>query len=167
MFITLASTGLRIGELMPIRWADVRFNQSVLVVTPEKRYDISFRVVLIPVRTVDVLQWWRGLSEYTRADDLVFFGRQRNIQISKSMTGRAFHSALKKAKINVVDRNLVIHSFRHTYNTIMRKVLPEETLRELTGHKTAKMTDLYDHPTVEDKIDQLSQSLSLVNRVWI
>ena len=74
--------------------------------------------------------------------------------------------ALTRAGVEVAGRNLVVHSLRHTYNTIMRAVLPAETLRKFTGHRTPEMTELYDHPGLQDRILSLKASRSLVENAW-
>jgi len=60
-----------------------------------------------------------------------------------------FRAALGPTEIEVEGRNLVLHSFHHTYVTIIREVLPEKILREFTGHRTEAMTERYDHPALE------------------
>jgi integrase len=52
---------------------------------------------------------------------------------------------LRQCESKTEGRNLVIHSLRHTANTIYRKVLPDEVLQKFTGHSSKEMTDNYDH----------------------
>jgi integrase len=73
---------------------------------------------------------------------------------------------VERAEINTEGRNLVAHSLRHSYNTLMRAVLPEEVLRRFTGHKTPKMSATYDHPALLDQIKKLAQSRGIVEAAW-
>ena len=49
---------------------------------------------------------------------------------------------------------------------MMRKILSEDILRQFTSHKTLRMTELYDHPTIQDKMSKLSNLTGLIDEVW-
>ncbi len=123
-------------------------------------------MIALPRRTVEVLKWWRGQSPFTAEDHLVFFGMDAATPLNVETVTHLLPGAMKRAGIEVAGRNLVPHSLRHTYNTIMRAVLPAETLRKFTGHSTPEMTDLYDHPGLRDRISSLEASRSLVEKAW-
>ena len=71
-----------------------------------------------------------------------------------------------RAGIEQGSRYLTAHSLRHTYNTRMRKVLPEAFLQYMMGHKDRKMTDHYDHATPEDRLRELAPALESINGIW-
>lgn len=66
-----------------------------------------------------------------------------------------FQKALEEAKIKSEGRNLVIHSFRHTYNTLLKNVLPLDILQETTGHSSESMTERYNHPSLKDSYKRI------------
>ncbi len=78
---------------------------------------------------------------------------------------RHFEQALTRAKIEVGNRNLVIHSFRHTYNTLLRPLLPKDVLQSMTGHRSDSMTDRYDHQNDSEKFGHLVEFLHMVDDI--
>ena len=173
MFITLATTGIRSGEARALLWRHF-LADGWLHVERAQKIDKSMgatktgeeRVIALPRRTVEVLEWWRGQSPFTAADHLIFFGMDATTPLNVQTVTNLLPGALTRSGIEVAGRDLVVHSLRHTYNTIMRAVLPAETLRKFTGHRTPEMTDLYDHPGLQDRILSLKASRTLVEKAW-
>jgi integrase len=173
MFMTLATTVVRSGEVRALLWRHF-LPEGWLYVQQAQKTDGSIgrtktgaeRVIALPRRTVEVLEWWRGQSPFTAEDHLVFFGMDAATPLNVMTVTHLFPGALERAGVQVAGRNLVVHSLRHTYNTIMRAVLPAETLRKFTGHSTPEMTELYDHPGLRDRISSLEASRSLVEKAW-
>ena len=173
-FFVLATTGIRTGEIRAIHWKDILWDHGGLIIDKAAKHDGSIgstktnksRVVLLPSKTIDILNKWRKESPFNQEDDLIFFGSEREKVISQSYLSMYFKPCLNRAGIQVNNRILVVHSFRHGFNTMMRQVLPEQIFRELTGHKSEKMTDLYDHPSLDEKIKRLGASRKLIEGVW-
>ncbi len=184
LFITLATTGIRSGEARALLWRHL-IPGGWLHVERAHKVDGSIggtktgdeRVIALPRRTVEVLEWWREQSPFQGEEHLIFFGRDSGIPLNVETVTHEFHATIKRLNeaakkkklppvIKTEGRNLVAHSFRHTYNTIMRSVLPAEILRKFTGHKTPEMTELYDHPGLQERIQGLKASRSLVEKVW-
>jgi integrase len=170
----MATTGVRSGEVRALQWRHIlpggwlHVQQAVkiggLIGTTKTGEE---RVIAIPSRTVAMLDLWKERTLYKEPDDFIFPGRDEGRPTNVETLTHFFPGALERAKIPVEGRNLVVHSLRHTYNTIMRAVLPEEILRQFTGHKTPEMTGLYDHPTVEDTVKRLEGTRALVDCAFI
>ena len=124
------------------------------------------RVIAIPSQTRTTLEWWRSLSKWTEPEDLLFAGMERDKPLNVETLTHFFPGALRRAEIAVEERNLVVHSLRHSYNTIMRAALPADILRRFTGHNTPEMTQAYDHPTLSDQLKQLESSKKMVESAW-
>ena len=174
-YVVLATTGIRTGEARALCWRDNIASGALLIeravkangaIGPTKTEDV--RIVLLPERAQQLLNDWRdsGENPFTGPEDLIFFGADRDKPYSKDYLGKYFHPALLRAKMTTQGRNLVCHSLRHTYNTIMRQALPLEMLQSLTGHKSLAMTDHYDHPSIEDRLKKLQASRKIVDSVW-
>lgn len=173
LFMVLATTGIRQGEARALAWRHLLPGGWLHIERAVKRNgDIgvtktgAVRIVALPERTQKELARWRSVSPFTGADQFIFFGADPDKPLGVASVTHFLPGALKRAECKAAERNLPVHSFRHTYNTVMRHVLPEETLRKFTGHKTPGMTDLYDHPRLEDQIGQLESARALVEGVW-
>lgn len=174
-YVLLASTGIRSGELRALCWRHRVADNALWIeqamkatgrIGPTKTEDT--RIVLLPSHAQSILEDWHASEEnpFAKQTDLIFFGADRDKHYSPDYLGKYFHPAIQRAKIKVAGRNLVCHSFRHTFNTIMRQVLPLEILQALTGHKTDAMTNHYDHPRLEDQLSKIQESSRLIESVW-
>ncbi len=97
---------------------------------------------------------------------MVFYGADARTPISVATVSKQLKPALVKSGIDRGNRNLVVHSFRHTYNTYARKILPGELLRQLVGHQSEAMTNRYDQASVNDKLDAIADSKKLIEQLW-
>jgi integrase len=104
-----------------------------------------------------LLKKWKEASPNTGGSELIFsdFG---GLPLNRKTCLLYFKQILREREIKTESRNLVVHSLRHTANTIYRKVLADDVLRKFTGHTSTEMTDNYDHPDILDTIALLSSS---------
>src|SRR5208282_4354302 len=68
--------------------------------------------------------------------------------------------------IETIGRNLVVHSFRHTFVSAMRNVAPDEIARAMSGHVTDKALDIYTHRTAADLLERLEPARDAVEKLW-
>ena len=85
-YMTLATTGIRPGELLALQWLHLINNKGLFIeravkpktgLGPTKTEDV--RVVLLPKCTVDLLLDWREESLFPDDDCLIFFGAGRHL----------------------------------------------------------------------------------------
>jgi integrase len=174
-FLLLASTGIRSGEARALSWRQILWAEGALLIDRAvKGGDMEIgqtktgetRVVLLPSRTLAELAAWRREQQWNEPDDLVFMGAvDRRIPMSAGAVSHSFIPALARAGISRAGRNLVVHSFRHTYNTMLKRTVPAETLRALTGHKSEAMSERYDHPELADRVSALEPARSVVEKL--
>jgi integrase len=66
---------------------------------------------------------------------------------------KALYRALNKIGISEEKRktrNLSFHSWRHTFNSMLRSRVPDSKLKRLTGHLSQDMVEHYTHFDVKD-----------------
>ena len=124
------------------------------------------RAVLVPARTQAVLDWWREHSPFPDDDQFIFFGAGGHALLNKRTVSNQFRPALDRAGIDIDDRNLVVHSLRHGYNTMMQATLPAEVVRQMLGHRSTRTNELYFHPTMQDELTRLEASRTLLQKAW-
>ena len=171
-FLTLASTGIRSGEARALTWRQVLWGERALLIDQAAKggdSDIGptksgeTRIVLLPSRTLAELQRWHDQQEWNEPCDFVFPGSvDRGTPLCAAAVSHCFPAVLARAGISREGRNLVVHSFRHTYNTMLKRTVPAETLRALTGHATEAMSERYDHPQIADKVAALEPARGVV-----
>jgi integrase len=176
MFALMVSAGLRSGEgrafhldqLIPARkcvLVNRAFdNDGVLGFPKEGKEDNPrIRVAPIPDKTIQILNWW--LAFRGRQEGYLFQYRGHPMLAGKFL-GTRWSYGLIAAGINTEDRKLTPHCLRYTYNTRMKRRLPPDVLRSITGHMSESMSELYDNPAIAQLINDLSPYQSVINGFW-
>lgn len=140
-------TGLRIGELLALTWADVNFQKGIITVnktchdashktgcgrlTAEPKTDYSKRSLPVPNRLLPHL---KRLKKTVKCEYVVSYGGE---PLSIRSYQRSFALLLKKLKIP----HKGFHSLRHTFATrAIECGMDVKTLSEILGHKNAAIT---------------------------
>jgi integrase len=145
LYLTAAFTGLRMGELLALRWRDVDFELDAVHVrrsftggredTPK-----SGRERTVPMAT-EVAQALARLSQRassTEDEDLVFCGKLGGHLSPSKLRGR-YKQALAAAGL----RQLRFHDLRHTFGTHAIRTADSREVMEWMGHQDLKTTQLY------------------------
>ncbi len=123
---------------------------------------------LLPVNLFPmILKEWREMSAFNKDDDFVFNGVKPKSPICAEAILDNFRKALKRAGINDNnERKIVVHSSRHANNTFLLNKLPEKIVKNMVGHKSEKMTEVYNHPDWNEVLKGLQPYKELINNVW-
>ena len=105
-------------------------------------------------------------SMYKNEEDFVFPGQNGDKPLGKEAVSKNFIKGIERVGIDITGRNIVAHSLRHTYNTIMKGILTAEVLREFTGHRSEAMTKRYDNPQLIDRLRQFHGSIKDIDDTW-
>jgi integrase len=149
LYLVAAMTGLRLGELLALRWRDVDWVAGVVRVrrnfvrgrygTPKSRR--SSRAVPMADEVGGVLDRLYQASSHQGDDDHVFAHPAHGGPIPKANVTRRLHKALADADL---DATHVFHDLRHTFGTTMAAAgVPMRTLQEWMGHKHISTTERY------------------------
>jgi len=154
IYLTAAFTGLRMGELLALRWREVDFVGSTIRVrtnyaggqltTPK-----SGKVRSVPLAP-DVASALARLGDrgaWTGDDDLVFASAVGSFMSDAALRPR-YKSALRRAGLRV----LRFHDLRHTFGTRMIAKADIRRVQEWMGHADIQTTMKYLHyaPHPED-----------------
>jgi integrase len=141
--ITVAlRTGLRLGELLALRWSDVDLEARRIIV----RRAVARGVVGTPKngrnREVGLSkQAASALRDHLRRGSLVFAAADGSM-LTKGTTKWPLWTAAKKAGL----RRIGWHVARHTFAShLVMRGAPLKTVQELMGHSTIEMTMRYSH----------------------
>ena len=149
LYLVAAMTGLRIGELLGLRWRDVDWTaQKIRVGDNFVRGEFgdpksagSDRAVPMADRVAAELELHFQRSLHQGDDDLVFLHPATGAPLDKSRIRKRFISAVGEAGIT---RHLTVHDLRHTFGTRMAAAgVPLRTIQEWMGHADFKTTQIY------------------------
>jgi integrase len=139
LLATAVFTGLRISELLSLRWEDVDWDAGVLHVKDAKTKAGVREVVLM-----DSLQQILAKHSLESTNGLVFHTRTGK-QINRSTLARnSLKPALEKAGIT---KHIRFHDLRHTFASILiDQKHPETYIAEQMGHSSSDVTRrIYGH----------------------
>tara|TARA_R110000744_G_scaffold380514_1_gene501608 strand:+ start:7289 stop:8458 length:1170 start_codon:yes stop_codon:yes gene_type:complete len=157
--LTLAYTGLRVNELVQLRWIDVIFRDDEAVKLHIRRggsgdapKDKDDRFVPIHPRIKQLIQ------SQPRRDALVLPGLRDRMLLSK------FKQAAKEAGI---PGRVTVHSLRHSFVSMCAtSQVPQRLVLDWVGHSSSSITQLYYHRSErvsEHAMDELAEH---TKRVW-
>ena len=157
MFLTLARTGLRIGETIVLKWGDIDFNSRFIHVQRgisrgkiEPPKNGKTRKVDMSRQLTDTLKAYKldckkkGLSlGLGDAPEYIFTNEKGGLIDKDNWRRRVFNKALEKAGL----RRVRIHDLRHTYATL--RISKGDNIQDVSnqlGHYSVKLTlDVYSH----------------------
>jgi integrase len=154
IFLTAAFTGLRMGELLALRWRDVDFAGAIIRVrgsyaarhltTPKSG---KVRAVPMAPDVASALAQLGRRADWVGDDDLVFAG-----ELGRYLDGSALRRRYKEALGRAGLRPLRFHDLRHTFGTRMIAKADIRRVQEWMGHADIQTTMRYLHyaPHVED-----------------
>ena len=153
VYLTAAFTGLRMGELLALRWRDVDFAGSTVRVrasyyaghltTPKSG---KVRAVPLAPDVASALAQLGRREHWLGEDDLVFPGEGGDY-LDGSALRRRYKSALATAAL----RPLRFHDLRHTFGTRMIAKADIRRVQEWMGHADIQTTLRYLHYAPRDE----------------
>jgi integrase len=159
LIVVAAFTGLRMGELLALRWMDVDFvHRTVFVrrnyVRGVLKKPKSKRIRSVPLidQAAAALDRLSRRANFTGPTDLVFASITGTFLDSGDVRS-AFYDALDAAGLGYKrkeDPPLRFHDLRHTFGTLGAKVWPLSDLQEYMGHADIKTTMIYVHHVPKD-----------------
>ncbi len=136
LYRTAAMTGLRIGELLALRWRDVDW------VAGRIRVAESYTRGPLADRLAGELERHFQGSAYQADDDLVFCHPQIGSVLDPSKLRKRFGRVLVAARL----RRIRFHDLRHTFGTQMAAAgAPLRAIQEWMGHADYSTTAIYAH----------------------
>jgi integrase len=148
-----ACTGLRVGELLGLKWSDVDFENGQLHVTRsvvhqvvgECKTEASQKPMPLDSFLAQELLTWRSTCPYNQNDDWVFASpltKGKQPYWPENLMKRGIRPAAKRAEIV---KHISWHTFRRTFSTLLKANGEDiKTVQELLRHANSRITlDIY------------------------
>ena len=144
-------TGMRLGEILNLRWQDLDFSSGFILVRDSKNGQA--RQVPMDSMISTVLRSWPRLSD----QDIVFTSVMTGGRIVDVRTG--FLNSCKRAELT----DLHFHDLRHTFASQFVMAGGDlYILKDILGHKSLAMTTRYSHLSPTYKI----KAIDRMNTLW-
>jgi integrase len=143
---TLVFAGLRISELLELRWTDVDINQGRLIVRHGKTPAASREIEMLPALVEELGLLW-GVRRVT-GRDLVFSGARTGAWTTPNVRKRVLRPSCQRANLRLeqagagtLPEPVTHHSLRRTFASVLFALgrTPPEVMEAL-GHIDARLT---------------------------
>lgn len=167
----ILQTGLRIGELIGLKWEDVDFKKKTIRIKRSLKYEVGKgtwhigepkseagkRTIPLTDEAIEILKSQKSKNESLKVLPLEWSGYVFLNKHGEPVTNDAYNSALvpicRRADIN----RFTVHTLRHTFATrCVESGMKPKTLQTIMGHSTISLTmDLYVHTTDDEMFNEM------------
>jgi len=148
-------TGCRRGELLKLRWSDIDFDHSFIVLKDLKGGgDDSLKIPMSPSVREILRSIPRGESEYVFPND------------DGAIRAQLYHVVNRiKKKVGLPKEFRGFHGLRHAYaSMLVSNGTPLYVVQNLLGHRDIRMTSRYSHLADETLRDAANHAESLIKQ---
>ena len=138
MLCLIYSCGLRCGELLALKPADIDSNRNIVLLKNAKGK--KDRIAPLSPKILEMLRnYYKDFKPVT----YLFEGRTSGIAYDARSLQQVLKQALKKAEIT---KPVTLHWLRHSYAThLLESGTDLRYIQELLGHNSSKTTEIYTH----------------------
>lgn len=167
----ILQTGLRIGELIGLKWEDVDFKKRTITIKRSLKYEVGKgtwrigepksqagkRTIPLTDEAIEILKSQKEVIDSLKVVPLEWGGYVFLNKHGEPVTNDAYNSALvpicRRADIN----RFTVHVLRHTFATrCVESGMKPKTLQTIMGHSTISVTmDLYVHTTDDEMFNEM------------
>jgi integrase len=169
LFLCAVTTGVRLGELLALRWGDIDWQNNRLWVRrsitrrgafQEPKTRSSIRAIAMTATLSSTLRQHRMESSFSRDDELVFCTGKGTPLDGVNLVRRVFKPALRRAKLPEIR----FHDLRHSFASLLiAQGEHPKLISDQLGHASVKITmDRYGHlmdQSYGDASDRLDAAL--------
>ncbi len=153
ILMTIYSAGLRLGEVINLRIADVHSDRMQLFIKAGKGKKDRYTVL-----SPQLLELLRSYYRQYRPQYWLFEGQDGG-QYSARSVQNIFRRAVTKSKVNPFS---TVHTLRHSFAThLLEHGTDLRYIQHLLGHSSSKTTEIYTHIT-QHKMAQLRSPLDFL-----
>jgi integrase len=172
MAIICATTGLRISEVLGLKWSDINWEKLEMEVSRSIVYarvgkcktEVSRQPVSLDELTAEELSTWREICTYGQPSDWIFASEWTGGKMppwGNTLLTRFIRPAAKEAKIT---KRIGWHTFRHTYSTLLKGNGEDvKVVQELMRHANFQTTmNVYTRAITTEKRDAQSRVVDVL-----
>jgi len=162
MVYVAVTTGLRVSELIGLRWSDCNFEAEEIRLKrgvvrqqeTEMKTEASRKPVPLEADLAEVLMDWRGQCAYNQPEDYVFASIEKQ-GTQPLWPNTAMERHIRPAAIRAgITKRIGWHTLRHTFGTLLKA----------NGEDVATVQSLMRHANVSTTMDRYVQAVTPAKR---
>ena len=157
IFTTAYYTGMRLNELLSMKWNWIDFNQEIITIKISDDFNTKNkkeRIIPIHPKIKKIFLRYFPIPGNTKCS-FIFF-RKSGIKLNGEFISKQFKKAVRSAELN---DDIHFHSLRHSFaSNLVQRGVSLYVVKELLGHEDIKTTQVYSHLTQ----DSLSMAVNFL-----
>lgn len=154
IFTTAFYTGMRLGELVNMKWNWIDFTENIITIKNSSEFNSKNkreRIIPIHQKVQTLLQTRFQLGKLTNA---LVFNRYESIKLNEDFVSKQFKKAVRAAKLN---DKIHFHTLRHSFaSALVQRGISLYAVKELLGHGNIKTTQIYSHLQKDNLLDAVN-----------
>ena len=143
MLEVLYSCGLRVSELISLRYSDVYFDEGFIRVEGKGSKQRLVPISETAIREIKNYLLDRNLMVVKKGFEDILFLSRRGTALSRIMV---FHIVKQQTEMAGVHKNVSPHTFRHSFAThLLEGGANLRAIQEMLGHEKITTTEIYTH----------------------
>ena len=143
IFTTAFYTGMRLGELLNMKWSWIDFSQSIITIKNSSEFNSKNkreRIIPIHPKVKIILQTRFPIGK--QHNNLVY-SKYAQVKLNEDFVSKQFKKAVRAANLN---DKIHFHSLRHSFaSALVQRGVSLYAVKELLGHENIKTTQIYSH----------------------
>jgi len=150
IYLVLFHTGMRLGELINLKWNQVSFNEKIIRLINSSDFTTKGkRERTIPINDNLVKIFTERYPKIIDINKPNYVFNKNGLKYSGDYISKSFKKII--ISIENIDHDIHLHSLRHSFAThLVRKGISLILIKELLGHREFKTTMIYSHVTTEN-----------------
>ena len=146
LFTIAYYTGLRIGELVSLKWQNININEKLIYVTSETKKTKNKKNRVIPISD-KIIHYFQLPDAGYKDIDYIF--TYNNHKYHENHLSKTFKRILRKLNF---EEKYNFHCLRHSFiSNLIERGVDINTVKELAGHSCIQTTMLYCHSNLANK----------------
>ena len=153
IYLVLFHTGMRLGELINLKWNQVSFNERIIRLTNSEDFTTKGkRERTIPINDNLVKIFTERYPKVIDINQLNYVFNKNGFKYSGDYISKAFKKIVNNC--DIINHDIHLHSLRHSFATyLVKKGVSLFIIKELLGHQDYKTTLIYSHLTTDNLRD--------------
>jgi len=140
---TLYSCGLRVSELIGLRFSDLYLNEGFIKVEGKGRKQRLVPISPVAIKEINLYLQDRNLVPVKKGFEDVLFLSRRGTSISRIMI---FHIVKVQTELAGIKKTVSPHTFRHSFAThLLEGGANLRAIQQMLGHEKIATTEIYTH----------------------